>query len=179
MVQYFTAPPTGRSEKYRKNGRGLRRELALLLPFFEDRMRESGVHWSIETRLEGGSCWSPALIPPSSSSSPWQLVSRTAVRKNVKRSSPDNKGGFRDHFSSRPWLERARCLGSDYGLLLPRGSRVLRLISGQVLSITYQNEGVNLLTSSRAGIEIHESCGVAGGRQFIAALSELEVHSPP
>jgi len=101
-----------------------------------------------------------------------------AVKKNVKRSSSDNKGGFRDHFPSRPWLERACCLGSDYGLLLPRGSRVLRLISGHASSITHQNEMVDLLMSNRVGIEIHQSCGVAGGRQFIAALSGLEVHPP-
>lgn len=35
---------------------------SLLLSFFDDKMGESGEDWSIETRLEGGSYWSPALV---------------------------------------------------------------------------------------------------------------------
>jgi len=56
-------PLSGRARNIVKMGVGCGGGLALSLPFFDDRMGESGVNWSIETRLEGGSCWSPALIP--------------------------------------------------------------------------------------------------------------------
>ena len=44
---------------------------------------------------------------------------------------------------------------------------------GPCVELAHQNEGVNLLKSSRVGIGIHKSCGVTKHRQFIAALLEF------